>query len=140
MLTVLKIIPNSDKKGGLSRAEIHSNSRTLIVAGSETIATSLSGTTYFLLTNPVWKQRLQEEVRRTFASPDQITRRSVSTPGALPVLEMVLQESFRCYPPVPSALPRVTDSAGATIDGEFVPAGVHGLLPSVLLSSMGAIG
>ena len=47
----------------MSRPEIIANSSVLIVAGSETTATLLSGATYYLLQNPTKLARLQDEVR-----------------------------------------------------------------------------
>ncbi|CAL8574905.1 hypothetical protein XPA_000851 [Xanthoria parietina] len=114
---------------GLSRDEIVDSGRTLILAGSETTATMLSGLTYHLLRNPTVLHRVQSEVRAAFQNQDEITLRSVSKTGLLPYMEAVIQESFRMYPPVPAILPRITGSGGAIIDGNFVPknvsVGVH---------------
>ena len=112
----------------MTRTEILTNARTLLTAGSETSASILSGATYFLLQNPAMLHRAQTEVREAFKSADDITLRSVSTPGLLPYLESVLQESFRCYPSIPTLLPRITGPGGAVIDGNFVPANVRGIL------------
>lgn len=109
--------------------EIIGNSRVLLTAGSETTATLLSGATYYLLQNPEVLRRLQSEVREAFKIVDDITLRSVSTPGLLPYLESVLQESLRCYPPIPATLPRITGPEGALVDGAFVPANVREILP-----------
>jgi len=46
------ILRYNDEKG-MTRQEIEAISRTLVVAGSEAIATILSGAIYFLLQNPV---------------------------------------------------------------------------------------
>ena len=110
----------------MTRSEIIGTSRVMLVAGSETTATLLSGATYHLLQNPSIMRRAQSEVRATFKDADDITLRSVSTQGLLPYLEAVLQESLRCRPPVPATLPRKIGSSGAVIDGSFVPEGVRG--------------
>ncbi|KAI0438331.1 cytochrome P450 monooxygenase-like protein [Xylaria telfairii] len=102
----------------MSLKEMMSQTSTLIIAGSETTATSLSGITWFLLKNPVCMLKLQKEVRGTFASVEDIT--GDSTAG-LPYLHGVIEESLRLFPPVPFALPR--HSPGAVIDGHYVPAG-----------------
>ncbi|KAF2228481.1 putative benzoate 4-monooxygenase cytochrome P450 [Viridothelium virens] len=117
------VLRHNDERG-MTRPEIMGTCRVLLVAGSETTGTLLSGATYYLLQNPASLHRLQSEVRAAFQTQDEITLRSVSIPGKLPYLEAVLQESFRCCPPIPATLPRVTGPRGAMIDGRFVPANV----------------
>ena len=108
----------------MTREEIISNSGVLLVAGSETTATLLSGATYQLLSNPVVLEKLQAEIRHAFQSEGEITPISVRSPGKLPYMEAVLTESLRMYPPLPASLPRMTGSMGNVIDGRFVPANV----------------
>ena len=100
----------------------------MLFAGSETTATLLSGATYHLLQNPSILRRAQSEIRTTFKDAADITVRAVSTPGLLPYLEAVLQESLRCWPPVPTGLPRIVGPSGGIIDGKFVPGNVCELL------------
>ena len=107
----------------MSNGEIKNNSGVLIVAGSETTATLLSGATYHLMRNPrVWN-KLKNEVRGAFKSEDEINIYSTA-PSNLPYLHAVLEESLRRYPPVPTRLPRQTGPSGDYIDGHFVPGGV----------------
>lgn len=118
----------------MTREEILGTSRVLLTAGSETTATLLSGATYYLLQNPAVLHRVQCEVREAFTSADNITLRSVSTPGLLPYLDAVLQESLRCYPSIPAMLPRITGPEGAVIDGNSVPGNVCRSLQLSILS------
>jgi cytochrome P450 len=97
---------------------MYENSKTLIVAGSETTATALAGATYLLATNPAVLEKLNDEVRGAFATEDEIDL--VST-GQLKYLSAVLEETLRAYPPVPIALPRVTPPGGQQIVGQWVP-------------------
>ena len=108
----------------MTRGEIIANSATLLVAGSETVATFLSGATYYLLSNPVALKKLQAEIRGSFQSQNDITPLSMKDPSKFPYMEAVLTESLRIYPPVPAALPRMTGSMGDIIDGHPVPANV----------------
>lgn len=57
----------------MPRHEMHANADLLMIAGTETTATMLSGLTYNLLTNPGPMQRLTREVREAFRSADEIT-------------------------------------------------------------------
>ncbi|KAI4602264.1 hypothetical protein KJ359_009503 [Pestalotiopsis sp. 9143b] len=107
------------RKGSITEQEMTDQARTLIVAGSETTATTLSGVTWYLLHNPECLARLQHEIRGTFSSMDEIT--GDSTAG-LKYLHGVIEEGLRMFPAVSVSLPRY--SPGAVIDGHYVPAGV----------------
>ncbi|KAJ5719828.1 hypothetical protein N7493_006706 [Penicillium malachiteum] len=104
----------------MSRAEIHSNAFILIVAGSETSATLLSGCIFYLCTNPHAMRRLTTEIRSTFTSDDEITFRNISP---LKYLSAVIEESLRMYPPFVTSLARKVPKGGIIIDGEFIPEG-----------------
>ena len=97
----------------------------MLTAGSETTATHLCGATWLLLPHTEALRRVQNEVRNTFESADEITFRSIGMSGRLPYLDAVIQETFRCYPSLPAALPRITGLGGATIDGNYVPGNVR---------------
>jgi cytochrome P450 len=103
---------------------IQINASTLIIAGSETTATLLSGVTYLLLANPSTLEKLTDEVRTTFKSDDEITLTSV---GNLTYMLACLNEAMRRYPPVPIGLPRAVPKGGATIAGLAVPENVSQL-------------
>jgi cytochrome P450 len=102
----------------LSFPQLLTNSSLLIVAGSETTATLLSGATYHLLRNEEALQRLIKEVRSSFDSEEEITLTSV---GKLSYMLACLNEGLRRYPPVAFGMPRVVPEGGANIVGKFVP-------------------
>ncbi|KAH8674201.1 cytochrome P450 [Xylariales sp. PMI_506] len=99
---------------------IRMNAGLLVIAGSETTATLLTGVTYHLLKNPEILKQLTQEVRSSFKSEDEITLISVSR---LNYMLACLNEGLRSYPPVPFAFPRQVPKGGATIAGEFIPEG-----------------
>ncbi|MCJ1327900.1 hypothetical protein MMC10_004575 [Thelotrema lepadinum] len=111
------ILRHNDEKG-MTRGEVTGNTGVLIIAGSETTATLLSGATYFLLKNPRVLEKLKTEVRSHFQSIEEI---NIVSSGQLPYLHAVLEEALRLYPPVPSRLPRRTGSNVEIIDGHVVP-------------------
>ncbi|TPX17045.1 uncharacterized protein E0L32_012302 [Thyridium curvatum] len=102
----------------LSLDRLQSNANTLIVAGSETTATLLTGVTYLLLSHPEALKKVTAEVRTAFAAEEDITLTSV---GKLTYMLACLNEAMRCYPPVPIGLPRVVGRGGTTIAGHEVP-------------------
>ncbi|KAI1365840.1 cytochrome P450 [Xylaria arbuscula] len=102
----------------LDQARLTMNASLLILAGSETTATLLSGATYLLATNPQALRKLEQEVRSAFKSDEEITLLSV---GNLSYMLACLNESLRQYPPVAGGLPRWAPKGGAVIGGKFVP-------------------
>ncbi|TKA75602.1 hypothetical protein B0A49_03864 [Cryomyces minteri] len=112
---------NEKDERGLSRQEIYSNAGLLIGAGSETTATLLTGTTYYLLKNPRVMQKLRSEIRSAFDSDADI---NITSASQLPYLSAVMEEGMRLYPPGPAANVRVTNHA-TRIDGNIVPKGVR---------------
>ena len=117
-----KVIEKSDfdKGTGLTKDEMVSNASLLVLAGSETTATLLSGTTYLLLKNQDKYQKLVSEVRDGFNSQDEIDMNSV---GKLDYMLAVLDEAMRLYPPVPHQGNRIVLRPGIMIDGKWVPPG-----------------
>lgn len=99
-------------------ARLQSNAFVLVLAGSETTATLLSGATYLLLKNPDALEKLQKEVRSAFGSADEITIASVSR---LPYLLACLNEALRLCPPGASNFAREVHGGGEVIAGKFVP-------------------
>ncbi|KAK3388721.1 cytochrome P450 [Sordaria brevicollis] len=105
---------------GMDMQRLAANASLLIVAGSETTATLLSGATYLLLKHPEAMKKLTEEVRSTFKSDEEITLSSVNS---LEYMLACLNEAMRHYPPVPIGMPRVVPKGGAKVAGTFVPQG-----------------
>ena len=115
-----KILEKSEGPDGLILEEHHSIASLFMVAGTETTATALSGTTYHLLQNPDTMKKLTEELRANFETFDDLNLEALAQ---LKYLMAVLHEGLRMYPPVPISLPRVVPEGGAAICGEFVPQG-----------------
>ncbi|SPO05597.1 related to isotrichodermin C-15 hydroxylase (cytochrome P-450 monooxygenase CYP65A1) [Cephalotrichum gorgonifer] len=120
------ILRHNDSEKGMTVGEIVENSSILIIAGSETTATLLSGATYYLLTHPQVYNRVVQEIRSTFQSEEDITMLQVNQ---LQYMIAVLTEAFRMYPPVPTHLPRVSPAGGEFVDGYWIPEGTSVSIP-----------
>jgi len=107
---------HNDEKG-MSEKEMIANAASLIIGGSESTATLLSGLIFHLLSTPRVLTLLQQEIRQTFTSPSAMSFAAVSQ---LPYLQACIEETLRLYPPVPSSLPRMVPACGMIIDGHFV--------------------
>jgi cytochrome P450 len=105
----------------MTQPEMEGNTLTLIVAGSETTASLLSGATYHLLMNPNVLRQVTEEVRNAFRSKEEL---DCTTVNRLGYLTAVLKESLRIYPPAPSSFPRRVSGKGDVIGGRWVPPNV----------------
>ncbi|GME27350.1 Cytochrome P450 [Neofusicoccum parvum] len=115
---VVTAVQNQPESKALSEQELKSNSVLFLIAGSETTATMLSGTTYALLKNPAVMKKLCDEIRGAFESQEEITFERVNH---LPYLIAVLNEGLRMYPPVPTGFPRRVPDGGDTVSGHYVP-------------------
>jgi cytochrome P450 len=115
------ILKHNNTEKGFSFPELITNGSTLIIAGSETTATLLSGVTYLLLRNPLVLAKLQDEIRSAFTKEEEITLESCNK---LEYCLAVLTETLRMYPPVAVGLPRIVDAQGDMIAGNWVPGGV----------------
>ncbi len=112
---------NKGEKRRLEHEEITSNASLFVIAGSESIATNLSGITYHLLKNPDAMRCIKAEVDSTFSSEDEITPDSVSH---LPYLIACLSETSRIYPTALTGQAMVVPPPGDIICGQRVPGGV----------------
>jgi cytochrome P450 len=100
------------------------------MAGSESSVTLLVAAVSLLTDNPAAMQKLVQEIRSSFKNEDEITLTSVNR---LNYLTACLNETMRCFPGVPPALPRVVPRGGAVITGHAVPENVSYLGHYVLL-------
>ncbi|KAF7846490.1 hypothetical protein BT93_L4246 [Corymbia citriodora subsp. variegata] len=99
----------------------------MILAGSETTAISLSSVFYHVLKHPRTYQKLIDELDDAIQDGSIETRSNGKVSWAdsqkLPYLDAVIQESFRIHPAPGLILERVTPLGGMTICGEHIPGG-----------------
>ena len=114
------ILRHNDDKG-MSVAEIEATLRTLVVVGSETTGTALSGIIMNLLRPPDVMTKATEEVRQAFSHASEIDAQRTSE---LRYISAVIEESLRLCPPVPLGMPRVVPEGGAEVVGEWLPSNV----------------
>ncbi|KOS20908.1 Isotrichodermin C-15 hydroxylase [Escovopsis weberi] len=81
----------------------------MTIAGSETVATTLSGTIHYLANSPDKFATLAREVRARFDTIEGIT---VDAVNGLPYLEAVIKEGLRLCPAIPFTLPRRVPEEG----------------------------
>ena len=106
----------------MSRDEILSTFNFVIVGGSETTATTLTGIFNHLSRNQAILERLSTEIRTKFKEEKEITIEAIE---GLPYLEAVLNEGLRMCNPIPGGLPRVVPEGGDSYCGVYLPGGVR---------------
>lgn len=99
----------------------------MVFAGSETTAISLSSVFYFLLKHPQVYTKLMKELDEAVADGTVEARADKTVSWAesqkLPYLDAVIQESFRMHPAAGLMLERIVPPQGMDILGNFVPGG-----------------
>ena len=123
-----------DKEKELTDKEMEANANILVIAGSETTATALSGVTYWLLQTPEALRKVTQEVRTSITSESEIT---FQTASQLPYMLACLSETLRIYPPAPGGLERITIPPSVTISGRNIPPGVCPPLQSIESTKIG---
>ena len=124
------ILKNNTDEKGISRDEKQSNAVLFVVAGSESIATNLSGATWHLLRRPETMKKLIEEIHSTFQNELEITAQSVAQ---LPYLLAVLAETNRIYPTALTGQACTVWPGGDNIAGHWVPGNVSTVLSNAFL-------
>ena len=115
------VLRHNDERG-MSGLEIETTMRILVLAGSETTATALSGIMTNLLRNPDTMSKLVDEIRNSVTYVSEISAERVST---LPFLGAVIEEGLRLCPPVALGMPRLVPAGGTTISGHWIPGGTY---------------
>ncbi|KAK6330384.1 hypothetical protein TWF696_003480 [Orbilia brochopaga] len=118
-----KFLDAADKyEGKIPPAQILGWAQANVFAGSDTTAISLRAIIYNLLKYPRVMEKLRAEL--TAALPPTTTAiPPYSITNALPYLSAVIKESLRLHPAVGILLERLVPEGGATIAGQFLPAG-----------------
>ncbi|KAF2095118.1 benzoate 4-monooxygenase cytochrome-like protein P450 [Rhizodiscina lignyota] len=124
-------IDNAKEKNGApaydNPREVFSEARTLIIGGSDTTATQLAASFFYLTNNPQTLSRLASEIRGKFKSFDDI--RLGQQLDDCKYLQAVVNETLRISPSLPGVLPREVLPGGLTVLGETFPAGVELSMP-----------
>jgi cytochrome P450 len=113
--------------------ELWSEAGNLIVAGTDTTATTLASTFFYLTRNPDVLEKAKEEVRSVFKGCEVEDIRNGEKLKECRYLRACIDESMRMTPPVPGILPRVVLPGGLTIDGHNIPAGTEVGVPAYAL-------
>ncbi|KAL8825714.1 MAG: hypothetical protein Q9191_004243 [Dirinaria sp. TL-2023a] len=120
--TFFDLIVKSRRKTGapLDFAPLFDDVFNYIVAGMEATSYVLSFATYFLLTNPEVKAKLEAELFEAKPFIQEFDHRRIM---ALPYLTAVVKETLRLSNTVPGCLPRIVPKDGIEIGGYQIAGG-----------------
>jgi cytochrome P450 len=120
-----RLILARDPESGQSMndEQLVDNLLTFYLAGHETTARALTWTLYLLARSPEWSAALAQEVGRVTAGAE-VTAAHIDE---LVLVQQVLKESMRLYPPVPIMSRQA--AVDTRIDGHAIAAGTSVLMP-----------
>ncbi|KAJ0422245.1 cytochrome P450 [Aspergillus carlsbadensis] len=107
---------DSEKKVQLAR--LHFDSKLIVVAGSDTTASTITFLFYHLAREPGLLGRLRDEIRGIAGDSGEIEHRRLQ--GAT-LLNACILEALRLHPAVPSGVPRKTPPEGVYVGETYVP-------------------
>lgn len=108
---------------GYSTDELNAEANLLIIAGSDTTATTLVGFWFYLARYPRVYNKLVEEIRTAFKSADDI--QIGKTLSSCKYLHACIDEALRVAPAGVGELAREVLPGGLDIEGNHIPEGVH---------------
>lgn len=129
LFSYLPTTPSEKWPTPMPLGELIAESATMMDAGNDTTQTSLTNCIYHLARHPEKQEKLYQILAKltSLADPSRPTVLFSEQLKNIPYLRAVLDENFRCRPPVSIGLPRRTVNSGATIAG-------HAIAPNTIVS------
>lgn len=115
---VTPLIKNNKDMQLMTMEEIESTLNIIILAGSVTTSTALSGIISKLVQYPKVLELLVTEIRGNFSREEDITMTATKN---LPYLNACISEGLRTCTPTPGGLARLAPAGGATVYGRWLP-------------------
>ncbi|KAI5861150.1 cytochrome P450 [Durotheca rogersii] len=108
-----------DHTGAPTEAAMQEDSRILVMAGSDTVASAFTNALYYLAKNPRVYEIIQHLMETEF--PGGYEEWTYDRAKAVPYLDYIIHETLRLRPPTPIGFLRQTPPEGLQIDEVFVP-------------------
>ena len=109
---------------------LQSDSRTIIVAGSDTTAATLSHIFYLLAKHPEHVVKMRQELLPLMNSDGTFEHQKIQRADHL---DAVINEALRLYPVPPTAIVRKTPPEGIIVDGTYIPGNMNVWTPQYVI-------
>ncbi|KAI0879536.1 cytochrome P450 [Hypoxylon argillaceum] len=116
-------ILGSFRRHGLTEVESQTEAFFMFMAGSETVASAMRITLFYLIATPTVYQRLKTEIKAAIESGRASSPITAAEAKQLPYLQAVLHEGLRVRPTATGTFSREVPPEGDTIHGHFLPGG-----------------
>ncbi|PYH85341.1 cytochrome P450 [Aspergillus uvarum CBS 121591] len=130
---LLKAYVDKDAAASPSEAALHEDSRVVIIAGSETTATTLATVLFYLAKYQHVLAKLQRLLDE--AMPGGVEDWSNAKVKTVSFLDDIINESLRLRPAVMTGGYRVTPAEGVQIDEVYIPGDVNVFVPVQLIQT-----
>ncbi|KAF3044325.1 hypothetical protein E8E12_007952 [Didymella heteroderae] len=127
---LLKAVKDKDISASPSPEALEDDTRVVIIAGSETTATTLAGALYYLARCPEKQKKLQRLLDHTIQGNNAWTYEKVKS---VTYIDDWISETLRLRPALLTGGPRETPSRGTKIDEVFIPGNTNVLIPVSLI-------
>ncbi|KAF2130546.1 putative benzoate 4-monooxygenase cytochrome P450 [Dothidotthia symphoricarpi CBS 119687] len=127
---LLKAMKDKDASAAPSPEAMEDDTRVIIIAGSETTATTLAGVLYFLAKNPDKQKKLQALVDQAIPTYNEWSYDKVR---GITYIDDWINETLRLRPALLNGGPRETTSKGIQIDEVYIPGNTNVCVPVQLI-------
>lgn len=132
MSWLIKAFEEQDPAASPSVAALHEDSRAVVIAGSETTATTLASVLYYLCKHPATYRKLQAAVDAAMPTPADW---SYEKARSVAFVDDVINETLRLKPAVIAGGYRQTPPEGLQVDERFVPGNTTVFVPTQLIQT-----
>ncbi|GME28827.1 putative benzoate 4-monooxygenase cytochrome P450 [Neofusicoccum parvum] len=127
---LLKAFVENDAAASPSEEALHEDSRVVIIAGSETTATTLATVLYYLAKYPAVLKKLQSKIDAAMPTAADWTYDKVKS---ITYIDDIIHESLRLKPALLTGGYRVTPPEGLQVDEQYIPGDTNVFVPVQLI-------
>lgn len=129
---LIKAVEEKDPSASPSDAALHEDSRVVIIAGSETTATTLVCVLFYLTQDPDIYRKLQRQVDSTMPS---LGDWSYDKAKSVAFIDDIINETLRLKPALLTGGYRLTPAEGIVVDGQHIPGNTTVFVPTQLIQT-----